>query len=136
VIDRAVPQRPGVPWRLRGAWRLPLRVQDIVRDADASVEHMVARGHGRPTAVVPMTLLLTGPDSVRDLEVSLAVPSFDPVDPAAPPAEVTGCFALDLHELFAEPATPQPWFLYAFSREVMSGPVRSTLIDASLLPSR
>ena len=136
AIDRAVPQRPGVPWRLHGAWRLPLCVQDIVREPDATHEHLAARGHPYPTAVLPVTLLLTGPDSLRDLEIELSLPSFDPIDPAAPPGTVTGCFSVDLLELVDAPPTPQPWFLYAFSREVMTGPVRSTLIDASLLPPR
>lgn len=135
-VDRAVPQRAGARWWLHGAWRLPLRPQDIVRDADASVEHMVARGHGRPTAVMPVTLLLTGTDSPRHVVAELALPSFDPVDPSAPPAEVTGHFTLDLADLLGARLAPQTWFVYAFSRDVMAGPAQTALVSADLLPVR
>lgn len=136
TAPRAVAQRPGTPWPLRGAWRLPLRPEDIVRTPDATVEHMERRGFGRPTAVVPVSLLFTGADSPRDVLVQLGLPTFDPIDVANPPAEVTGCFSLDLQQTFEGKLEPQTYFVYAFSREVMAGPVQTALVAAERLPER
>lgn len=136
TAPRAVAQRPGTPWPLRGAWRLPLRPEDIVRTPDATVEHMERRGFGRPTAVVPVSLLFTGADSPRDVLVQLGLPTFDPIDVANPPGSVTGCFSLDLQQTFEGKLEPQTYFVYAFSREVMAGPVQTALVAAERLPER
>ena len=74
-------------------------------------------------AVVPLTLVLTGSEDPRPVVVGLRLPSFDPADPASPPATVAGHFALDLLGLAPLAASPQTWFLHAFTGDASAGPL-------------
>ena len=54
--------------------------------------------------------------------LALRVPSFDPV-PNDEMGTVTGHFNLDLFEIPSMPRVPDTYFLTAFSRDVVVGPV-------------
>jgi len=91
---------------VHGAFRLRLRPRWIVQ-------------HG---AVVPVTLVLTGSEDPTPVVLELRLPSFDRVDPANPPATVTGHFALDLLPLAPLATAPQTWFLHALSSDAAAPP--------------
>jgi hypothetical protein len=89
---------------------------------------------GRPTAVVPVTLVLTSRSSVSPSVVRLGVPSYDPIDPRADRPLVRGTFELDLLELAGAPTIPESYALWALAGEVLSGPLRVALVTEEMLP--
>jgi len=80
------------------------------------------------TAIVPITLVLTGSDRPAPVVLPLKLPSYDPVDRNADSAIVSGYFAIDLCKLSDIAAIEQTVFIYAFSGEVMVGPVPIALV--------
>lgn len=131
-----VPEQPGIalavarvqyigegkPLILRGSFRLAADKTHIVRPpADEGVADLLPTP--RPTAVVPITLVLTGSETPRPITWRLLVPSYDQLDPAAEAPVVTGSFNLDLSGLGNVNRASQTFFLYAFAGEIMTGPV-------------
>ncbi|MBK8229595.1 MAG: hypothetical protein IPK72_03220 [Candidatus Eisenbacteria bacterium] len=121
---------------VRGSFRLAARKEDIVpRLAASSGEASgAASPKDTPTAIVGIHLLATGADSGVPIVLRLRVPSHDPIDPNDPNPVVTGCFAIDLLSYKTAPWKDETYFLYAFSRESMAGPVPCALVHESMLP--
>jgi hypothetical protein len=104
-----------------------------VAPTGTAVVHASFRARLRPRwvmpfgAVVPITLVLTGSEDPTPIVLALRVPSFGSIDPARPPPTVTGTFALDLMKLAPLAASPQAWFLHAFSTDVSAPPAVITV---------
>jgi hypothetical protein len=124
AADRVVPMTPNMACLLRGSYRLPIQAKDIVKELPAQKPDM-EKPH---TAVVPITLVLTGSDSPAPIVVSLRVPTYDPVDKNAEAPVVTGQFTIDLCKLGNIAGLEQTLFIYAFSGDVMAGPVPMALL--------
>lgn len=85
-------------------------------------------------AIVPITLVVVPADWVEPQVVPLQVPVHDAIDPARPPADVAGQFAIDLLDLpRAAAIRGRSCFLYAFAGEVMTGPVPLSIVRADEL---
>jgi hypothetical protein len=122
AVDRVVPITANTACVLRGSFRLPVQDRDKVKHAQAQTQEVF----DRPTAVVGITLLLTGSDSAVPVLVAIKVPSYDPVE--AETAEVTGFFTLDLANLGNLTGMEQTYFIYALSGETMAGPFPMALV--------
>lgn len=134
ALDRAVVLRPGAQAVLRGAFRLPVLPEEVVK---AGGTPLGADHEGeQPTAVRRVTLLVTGGDDPVPTTFALELPSWDPVDPAAEAPVVTGRFAIDLLRLRGMQKKDQTYFVYAFSGEVMVGPLLMALVAEESLPQR
>jgi len=122
AADRVVPLAPKTACVIRGSFRLPVRERDKVKGAQAGARD----AHDRPTAIVGITLLLTGSDSAAPILVPLKVPSYDPLP--ADKAEATGYFTVDVAQLGNLTEMEQTYFIYALSGETMAGPVPMALV--------
>jgi hypothetical protein len=124
VADRVVPMGAGMRCVLRGSFRLTAKARHVV---DPST---VPDGATPPTftAIVPVTLLLTGSDRAAPYLFPLRLPTFDSVPRDGNNHEVTGFFSVDLCELGEIAAMEQTYFIYAFSGEAMAGPVPMALV--------
>lgn len=131
-VARVFPMDEGEPCVLRGAFRLPILKRHVIpasvvpkpgtEDIFAQLAARVKAGEPMPTGVVPITLVAVGSEVTGPMVWRLVVPTFDKVDPAAEPAEVTGTFAIDLRTLEGFDGRAQTWFIYAFSSDIMVGP--------------
>jgi hypothetical protein len=96
---------------LGGSFRLPIHLQHISRPPRLDV------------ATVPITLLITGSVDPEPRILRLFVPSYEPLIFANGGPVASGYFSLDLCRMTNLLVTPQTWFIYAFSGEVMTPPV-------------
>jgi hypothetical protein len=129
ATTRVVVAKQGWTSILRGAFRLRVREHERVKVP-------VVEGTGReesPTAVIGITLVVTGSDLAEASILRLDVPSWDPLAPKDPVA--TGYFALDLRAQNLVGTRPQTRFVYALSGEHLTGPVPTALVSEAMLPS-
>lgn len=114
---------------LSGSFRIPLKEYEIKTPDSAPKSAKPS-----PTAIVPISLVLTGTGKTTPTVLRLMVPSFEPIDKTIRgPVMATGHFTLDLCKLTPAVTTPQTLFIYAFSGEVMSGPVPMAFVSKSSL---
>lgn len=149
AVDRLVKDREGATAVLRGSFRLPLLEREVVKPKDpsdsAAVEALPEEqrpralregaawqdpGDPEATAVVPITLVVTGAHRPGPTVLDLQVPSFDAVDPGAKAPVVTGHFALDLRESLGwDRLADQTSFIYALSGAALAGPAAIAVVD-------
>ena len=96
---------------LAGSFRLPIYPQHIVRPPRLDV------------AIVPITLLVTGSVDPEPKILRLFVPSYEPLISVDGRPLAVGYFSFDLCRMTNLLVTPQTWFIYGFSGEVMTAPV-------------
>ena len=80
------------------------------------------------TARVPVSLLLTGSAEPTPQILKLTVPSYTPLESAGGHTIATGYFSLDLCRIANLLVTPQTYFIYAFSGEVMTSAVPTAFV--------
>lgn len=80
------------------------------------------------TARVQVSLLLTGSADPAPQILKLVVPSYEPLESAAGQTVAVGYFSLDLCRLTNLLVTPQTYFIYAFSGEVMTAAVPAAFV--------
>jgi hypothetical protein len=88
--------------------------------------HIVAKA--RETAIVPITLLLTGSVDRSPQFVKLHVPSYAPITSEGGQNFATGHFTLDLCQMANLRTTPQTYFIYAFAGSILTGPIPSAFV--------
>jgi hypothetical protein len=118
-----IPAQNGIAVKLdgtvvRGSFRLPVLDIDIVREAQGSK----FGSYLRTTAVLPITLLITGVEPLDPIQLDLHVPSYSQIDPADRNRTVNGFFSVDLREMETPVVFPQDCFIYAVSGEFLAGP--------------
>jgi hypothetical protein len=124
VVERVIPiEGNKTACVLRGSFRLAIRTRHFVKQAP--IHDPAVRPH---TAIVPITVMLTGSEIAAPILIPLNVPVYDAVDKKADSATVTGHFTVDLAKLKAITETDQTYFIYAFSGEAMAGPVPMALV--------
>jgi hypothetical protein len=126
-VDRVVTVDSAKPVLLHGAWRLPVRPEDLVKPANA--EYNRANGLLQPggepyAAVVRIHVLAVGVADDTPKIYSLAVPVAGVVD-----SQASGYFSVDLRKLPDFPIADQTVFFYAFSREYASAPAVMGMLD-------
>jgi len=119
-IALALPERvamgPSATCELLLSFRLPALPRHIVRHAAGEA------GQEGATAVVPVTVVVTGDDFAGPFAAELRVPSFTPVDPADPAPVVEGQAVIDLLALPGMWRSRRTMFVWAFSGEQASEP--------------
>jgi hypothetical protein len=135
AVERVLLLEAGARCPLSGSFRLPVLPQEIVRETakGGPAPGRSLQGGARPTAVLSITLLVTGSDSPGPFVASLAVPSFDALQPGQPRPVATGAFALDLLALPGMRPEPRTHFVYAFCGEVLAGPVATAFVAQDML---
>jgi hypothetical protein len=104
---------------VRGSFKLPAKWATAV---PPPVAPSAPGTQEQPTAIVPITLLLTGSKQPDARSFALKVPVYTPIDFADEAAQATGYFAFDLCKYAPVNRVPQTFFVYAFSGELMVGP--------------
>ncbi len=153
LVERLVTYDDDSQVILRGSFRLPALEREVVKPADpadaAALEKLApaARadalreglawqdpGDAEATAVVPITIVATGVERPGPIVVHLQVPSYDPVDPTADVAVVTGHFAVDLLSVRGgEQVRGQTSFIYALCGDALAGPATVAVVDPRLV---
>jgi hypothetical protein len=120
AAPRVVPIRKDMRAMLRGTVRVTPLPNEIVRTPLAL--------QPKATAIVPVTLLVTGSESVGPLVARIPVEIRAKID-AKKPAPVTGWFSFDLLAAPQQPRSAQTFFVYAFAGQPSAGPVLCALVD-------
>lgn len=129
AADRVLaPTEPGARWMLRAGWRLPVRPQDVAREAK--------EGEPPPPlppdvkAVVPITLVFTAASTPGPWRVPLRVPCFDLAGDVG-----QGQLELDLLKVPGAPRAPgDTYFVYAVAGDILAGPAVTALVSEDALP--
>jgi hypothetical protein len=127
-VTRVSVLAPNARCVLAGSYRLPIQPQHVVKVVKFTRD---ANGQTIPhpeTAIVPITLLLTGSVEPEPKILRLAAPSYAPLESATGGTVATGYFSLDLCRLTNLLATPQTYFIYAFSGEAMTAAVPTAFV--------
>lgn len=120
-VKSEVSVAPGAICPLHGSFRLPvIKTGDSAGNSGASKDR-------RPSAIVAITIVVTGDDAVGPWVIRLKVPTYDPIKPGAR-TMVTGFFNLDLFRVTEFPRRPMTCYLTAFGGEFISGPKTVKLI--------
>jgi hypothetical protein len=140
AVPRLVVAKAGARAVLSVSFRLRARREDVVPAEAARPRGLQSSredeyGKPRPTAIVPITLVITGSELPGERVTRLRVPTWDAVP--ADGGVVTGQVSLDL---FDEPhrldRTPQTCFLTLFCGEHMSGPHSLAVVSEAMLQKR
>ena len=112
-------------WNLRGALRLPLLPREVVREAEGGGGDRLAQlggagwedvGDEHAVGVIPVTLLMTGPDCLDPGVITLQVPVYSNVNGADLPGELLeGHFNVNLRKMEGVPLHAEKLYLYAMS---------------------
>lgn len=128
-VDRVVVTDPGAPATLRVGLRAALRPWERARPARRGDPELDVR----VSAVVPLTLVITGALDADPRLLSLRVPIEaalpDDVDPQADGPEVVASFALDLRQQPGFPRAPGTYFVSAFTGVHAAGPAPVALVS-------
>ncbi|HEY3818179.1 MAG TPA: hypothetical protein VGL81_13460 [Polyangiaceae bacterium] len=128
AADRVVVVKKGAVAAVRGSFRLPVARLNVVRHPEGPGPH--------PTAIVRVTLVITGSEEVGPLVIPLRVPTFDPIPKDAADALVTGHFAVDLNAWPDKLGAGQTLFVRAFAAGETAGPALMGLVPEDGLPGR
>ncbi len=120
---RVIPIERKTRCPLLASFRLPVQPHHIAQQPTTGSD-----SDAPETAVVPISLLLTGSVRVAPCLLRLAVPSYEPLETQNGISMATGYFALDLCRMLDLVSTPQTHFLYAFAGESMTGPTTFALV--------
>ncbi len=118
-VDRTVHMEPGTACMLHGSFRLPVLSRERTEPS--------AGGSSQVTAIVPITLVVTGHDIPGPWIIRLQIPSYDQAVVRGPSAQATGYFSFDLLQLPEFPRRATTYFLSAFNGEFVTGPKPVTL---------
>lgn len=117
AVPRVIPRNPHMRCVVHGSFRL----RPLPRERTAA-------GNDRFSAVVSITLIATGSDIAFPVQVDLHVPVYEPIRTVDGEPEVTGWFSIDLQTLSNLDIVDQTYFIYAFSGELVTGPVPMALV--------
>src|SRR5262249_39651205 len=98
---------------IEGSFRLPVLPQEVPTDASWKPS---ALKDPRPSAVVPVTLVVLGSDAVGPWVHRLSLAVYRPLEQSdGPHPMATGHFMVDLFSLPGMATTPRTLFVYAFA---------------------
>jgi hypothetical protein len=130
--DRVLVLRPGAQCIVRGSFRLPVLIQEVVKSQQYPAPEFDPGN--RPTAVVGIHILITGAEVPAANVLEMSVPSYEPLETMNGKRFATGYFTLDLIQHGIVSNKPQTIFLYIFSGEVLVGPTPIGLVSEDRLP--
>lgn len=116
TAPRVIPRSASISCVVRGSFRLRPLAREL---APAGEPH---------TAIIPISLVVTGSDIAAPFVFALRVPSYDPLPGEGSDPELTGHFSVDLQSLANLNVIDQTYFIYAFSGELATGPLPMALV--------
>jgi hypothetical protein len=141
AIEPVAVEGPGHSCWLRGSFCLPLRPRDVVRplpgppgspaEKQALAAGWLDVGDAKATAVVPVTILLTGAEDAEPFLVPLNVPAYGALDRQV----ARGHFAVDLLAGAPHPLPIQSYAVWALSRTIISDPVVVSIVTEATSPT-
>jgi hypothetical protein len=144
--DRVLLRAQDSRWRLSGSFRVVVPRRYFVRpleEVDQGETEIPVADDGRvdvgdpnATAVIPLSILVTGQEFPDPHVWRLQVPCYETVDLGRGEQLITGSFALDLEDLGRVPNHPQAYALWAFFQDYVGGPTITGLMSESMLPER
>jgi hypothetical protein len=124
TVDRVVVTDKGTPVTLRVGLRAAVRSWERARPAKPGDPEL----DPRVSAVVPVTLLVTGAVDAAPRTIALHVPVTDELGEDEAPV-VTASFAVDLRRLTGFPRDPGTYYVSAFSGAHAAGPATVALVS-------
>ena len=112
---------------LTGGFRLPL--EPGARVPATETVGMADYGTPRPAAIIAVTLVLLGHEELGPVVIPLRLPAHEVSVGPEGVEHAVGTFALDLFALERMPKLPQAWDVFAFTGEVMVGPLSCPPVD-------
>lgn len=130
-----VPREPGIVLSIERVNLLPATECVVFGSYRLAVEQRhvtpastLASEPGAATAIIPITLLLTGSVDAAPRLAKLHVPCRQPLVEVDGQSVAAGHFAIDLAKLVRLGLTPQTYFVYAFAGSVLQGPVLTAFV--------
>jgi hypothetical protein len=115
-IVLASPNKVEKTWLLRGSFLLPTLARDV------------ADGAPPTTAILPVTLILTGDRDATPILVPLRIPIDRPLEGTSENRLARGHFAVDLGNLIGDQLSPQRYAVWALSRQLVSAAVVAEVV--------
>lgn len=122
--ERVSVYRPDARNVLRGSYRLAV---------PSALYRSTTGIPGEVTAVVAITLVITGNLMTGPFVAPLRVPTYDLIDASKPESVVTGHFEIDLFALPETSKVPQTYRILAYSGEVRSAPAISAVVTPQMM---
>jgi hypothetical protein len=141
-VDRVVVDGPRTSAVLKGSFRLPVLKRDLVQErppgSDPMLPFQPEYGMPRPTAVLPITLVILGSHTAAETVIRMHVPTYDAIEAALKNVFATGYFAIDLLSNPDLRGTAQTFSIYSFCGEFVAGPALIATVpeDLQQIPSR
>lgn len=127
-VERVSVLRPGARCLVRGAFNLPIAKEELVPPPTTDYPAK------RPHAIVGIHLLVMGSEDATPFALPVRVPVWEPLAQGPRGPVGTGYFAFDLFALVAPSPMVQTFFVYAFHRDLMIGPVPAAVVTPDMLP--
>lgn len=140
AVDRVVLDSAGATALLRGSFRLPLL--DRERVPRSLPRFFPARslppdyGTPRPSAILPIAIVILASGSAAEFVIRLRVPTFDELVPNDGTPIATGAFAIDLFAIRGVRGYARTYSIYAFCGEFSAGPSLMATVTKDMLPVR
>ncbi len=116
-IALASPSKVETTWLVRGSFLLPTLARDLAQPPSSPDKK------DPTTAVLPVTLMLTGDHDPAPILVPLRIPVHLPFEGGSADRLARGHFAVDLRPLLGDQLSPQRYAVWAVSRQLVSEPV-------------
>lgn len=125
--ERVLVMDKGLRWILSGAYRLTIDRSHVV--------HRPVSGESA-TAVVPITLVVTGLQIAGPIVIGMRLPSLSPIKPSDKTPVASGHFSINLLTLPGVRRIPGTFHVYAVSGDILSGPATTALVSPDALNAR
>ena len=136
AIERVTVDRPGARAILHGSFRLPATEGETVRARPEGPDGANWRDVGDPraTAVMPISLVITGDDDLGPWVEPLRVVSREPLVTEGKKTYATGYFNIDLLRAPDPVRQHQSYAVWAVSGDTISEPVKVSLLNPDAVP--
>lgn len=124
--ERVLVQKQGLRWVLSGAFRVAIDRRHAVLDAVSGES---------ATAVVPISLVITGNAITRPVVLDLRLPTRSAIKSGEQTPVVEGHFSINLASLPGIRRLPGTYFIYAVCGEAISAPAVTALVAEEMLSS-
>ena len=117
---------------VRGSFRTTALPEEILKPDYLTPLYLENPKEQKPTAIVTVNLLILGSDDGHIAVVPLHIPIYEQISWTPPDGElplVNGYFSFNLLRLPGVSRTPQTYFLFAFSGELIGGPFPYALVS-------
>jgi hypothetical protein len=130
-VERVIVLRPESRAVLHGSFRLPVLKHEFTERNPVTPNPKTLdddRSGARPSAIVPITLVVTRSVSPGTVVATIAASTYDRVEPGDHAPLATGHFALDLFTLPGMEREEETCFIYVLCGDYFSGPTKVAFV--------